>query len=121
MKKFGASVEVGKFWVDEYDSLTVKLFSDGELFMADAGTSPKFEAVSFDSPKKILSTFIESLIAASERNKEKLKELEIFRRIIEVLTETTVSGATTSGTTVSEDNKPKRIERKKKERVLRLS
>lgn len=91
MKKFGASVEVGKFWLDEYHSLTVKLFSDGELWVADVGTSPKFEDVSFDPPKKILSTFIDSLIAASERNKEKLKELEIFRRIIEALTETTAS------------------------------
>ncbi len=50
----------------------------------------KFEEVSFDSPKEILSNYMVSLIKASEKNKEVLKELEIFRRVIEALTETTI-------------------------------
>ncbi|VVB92608.1 Post-segregation antitoxin CcdA [uncultured archaeon] len=91
MEKFGASVEVGKVWFDENHSFTVKLLNNGELWIPDIEQTTKIEGVSVDSPKKILSNFIESLVNASEKNKEKLKELEIFRKIIEALTETSVS------------------------------
>jgi len=96
MKKFGASVDVGDISIYDTDGIylyssDVELSSDGQLWVRDHDTTTKIEYVSLKSPKKILSIFIESLVKASERNKEKLKELDIFRKIIEALTETTVS------------------------------
>lgn len=95
MKKFGASVDVGD--IPFYDnngnytnSSDVELSAHGKLWISDVGDTTKIEYVSLKNPKKILSNFIESLVKASERNKEKLKELDIFRKIIEALTETTV-------------------------------
>ena len=97
IKKFGASVGVGK--IVEYDEegnmnfdSKVYLSSNGKFWMSDpVEVTINFEEVSsFSSPKEILSDYIDSLIEASERNKEKLKELEIFRRVIEALTETTI-------------------------------
>ncbi len=97
MEKFDASVEVGK--IIEYDekgnmnfNSEVYLSSKGKFWISDpVEATIKIEQVSsFSSPKKILSYYIDSLIEASERNKEKLKELEIFRRVIEALTETTI-------------------------------
>lgn len=100
MKKFGSFVKVGRVVEEMHDkdgrfvgvnAMDVVLFENGELWIKDVEVTPKFEEVSFDSPKEILSTYIDSLIEASEKNKEGLKELEIFRRVIEALTETTIS------------------------------
>ncbi|VVB88956.1 Post-segregation antitoxin CcdA [uncultured archaeon] len=99
MKKFGSVVKVGvvmeanrdiegRFYIDPIGD--VFLLKDSELWNQDAGATPKFEEVSFYPPKEILSNYIDSLIEASEKNKEGLKELEIFRRVIEALTETTI-------------------------------
>ncbi len=97
IKKFGASVKVGKIvGYDEKGNMNfdseVYLSSNGKFWISDpVEATIKFEEVSyFSSPKKILSDYIDSLIEASERNKEELKELEIFRRVIEALTETTI-------------------------------
>ncbi len=96
MKKFGASVWVGSLSVIDnkgnyLEPLEVRLLPDGVLWISDTEQTTKIERISKKSPKKILSNFIESLVKASDRNKDKLKELEIFRRIVEALTETTVS------------------------------
>jgi|GEM_PF-6358280 len=98
MKKFDTDIYVGEVIQASFDEkgnfidfppLNVSLLKNGELWIVDADTPAKFEDVFFYSPKKILSTYIDSLIKASEENKEKLKELEIFRRVVEALTETT--------------------------------
>ncbi len=70
----------------------VYLSSNGEFWISyPVEGTIKFEQISyFSSPKQILIDYIDSLIEASERNKEQLKELEIFRRVIEALTETTI-------------------------------
>ncbi len=95
MKKFDTNVEVGDiptYHDGEYSgSLDVDLLTNGELWISPVEQTTKIEYVSLESPKKILSNFIESLVKASERNKEELKQLDIFRKIIEALTETTVS------------------------------
>ncbi len=96
MKKFGASVDVGSIPFYDKDgnyssSSDVTLGVDGNLWIDDVEDTTKIEYVSLGSPKIILSNFIESLVKASERNKIKLKELEIFRKIVEALTETTVT------------------------------
>lgn len=97
MKKFGANVVVG--YLPQFDeendfisSMDVDLLRDGDLWISELFQKTSIENISVLSPKTILSNFIESLVKASERNKEELKELEIFRRIVEALTETTVSG-----------------------------
>ncbi len=95
MKKFGSNVIVGEYLIfdeqEKYESsLSVVLVQCGDLWIKEIEQKAEIEDVSFESPKKILSNFIESLVNASENNKEELKELEIFRRIVEALTETTV-------------------------------
>ncbi|MFZ3385258.1 MAG: type II toxin-antitoxin system CcdA family antitoxin [Candidatus Methanoperedens sp.] len=90
LKKFGTSVTIGNM-IDSDHSLDVELLTNGEFWLSAIEETTSFESISFHSPKVILSKFIESLIRASEINKEQLKELEIFRRIVEALTETTVS------------------------------
>jgi hypothetical protein len=99
MKKFGSLVKVGQEVELMHDkegrfvgvnTTNVVLLEDGELWNRDVEATPKFEEVSFNPPKEILSNYIDSLIQASEKNKEGLKELEIFRRVIEALTETTI-------------------------------
>ncbi|NJD75960.1 MAG: hypothetical protein FIB08_02520 [Candidatus Methanoperedens sp.] len=99
MEKFGANVVVGD--LVEFDeeenyigSSSVELVWGGDLWIAELEQTPKIEDVSLKSPKEILSNFIGSLVKASERNKEELKELEIFRKIVEALTETTVLEST---------------------------
>ncbi|NJD54326.1 MAG: hypothetical protein FIB07_15865 [Candidatus Methanoperedens sp.] len=100
MKKFGSVVKVGvameanrdiegRLYVDPIGD--VDLLLNGELCIQGVDKTPKFEEVSFYPPKEILSNYIDSLTEASERNKERLKELDIFRRVIEALTETTIS------------------------------
>lgn len=96
MKKFDASVVIGDVPLSSKDgsysgSLNVELLANGDLWIRDLEQTATIEDIYMASPKNILSTFIESLVKASERNKEELKELEIFRRVIEALTETTVS------------------------------
>lgn len=94
MKKFDATVVIGDYRVvfkdGTDDSFEVELLPDGDLWIGDIEQTTTIKNISMAPPKKILSTFIESLVKASERNKEQLKELEIFSRIIEALTETTV-------------------------------
>lgn len=97
LKKFNTPVVVGTIEVEmrhkegniELYPDTVLLLNSGKLWMDELQATPNFEAVYFYPPKEILSTYIDCLIKASERNKETLKELEIFRRVIEALTETT--------------------------------
>ncbi len=96
MKKFDVAVGIGDLQLSDKDgnysgSLDVVLLPDGDLWISDLEQRTTIEDISILSPKQILSTFIESLVKASERNKEQLKELEIFRRVIEALTETTVT------------------------------
>jgi ribosomal protein L13 len=99
MKKFRANVKVGYVYEEiknKEDKVTgiypfeVYLLEDGELWIPEVEARPKFHDTTFDPSKKILSNYIDSLVRASEKNKEKLKELEVFRRVIEALTETTI-------------------------------
>lgn len=94
MKKFGAAITVGEVIEDSYGVNShhepVCLLENGDLYVPGFEETIAFENVSFNSKKEILSSFINSLIEASENNKEELKELEIFSRVIEALTEITI-------------------------------
>lgn len=101
MKKFGTAVKVGYMNIEikvpkskkvtDMGSFPVYLLQNGTLWSPYLEESPKLEDVIFYLPKEILSNYIDSLVKASEWNREKLKELEIFKRVIEALTETTIS------------------------------
>lgn len=95
--KFNASVVIGEevsYRAKDHKSpeyMNVELLPSGDLWLPDFEETTTIENISLASPKKILSSFITSLVKASERNKEDIKQLEIFRRVIEAITETTVS------------------------------
>lgn len=96
LKKFDASVVVGHETYFDKDQrypefIDVELLTSGDLWLRDCEQTTTIENITMADPKQILSSFIESLVKASERNKEDLKQLEIFRRVIEALTETTLS------------------------------
>lgn len=87
LNKFGASVEVGHQYLDDHNRETVALCPNGEFWGDVFEDTVNFESIDFLPANDILPKFIDVLIAASERNKEKLKELEIARRFIEALTD----------------------------------
>lgn len=94
LKKFDTYIHVGDLEdVIEGDGgmqffkWSIILTCGGELWSTDLEKVVKLENISFSPPNKILSQFIDTLIEASEKNKEKLKELEIARRFIEALTD----------------------------------
>ena len=65
----------GSFWIDEID---VKVRNINEIIVNY-----------FDLPKEILSNFIEALSHSDESRKQQLTELEMAKRIIEAITNTT--------------------------------
>lgn len=91
LNQFGASIDVGVIYDNPDESSgnysIITLMPNGELYSADFDRTVKFESIDFSHANEILSKFIDKLIEASERNKEKLKELEIARRFIEALTD----------------------------------
>lgn len=95
MKKFNTAVDVGIldiYDIDGYleDTHHVELLPSGEFWIIEMVQTVDFKEIHFKEPEKILSNYIDSLVEISEKNKEELKKLEIFRRIIEALTETTI-------------------------------
>lgn len=87
LNKFGASIEVGHRYLDDHDREAVALCPNGEFWGDVFEDTVNFESIDFLPANDILPKFIDVLIAASERNKEKFKELEIARRFIEALTD----------------------------------
>jgi hypothetical protein len=101
LKKFGTSVKVADDWeIDpqtgiQYGDVETTLNSDGSFWLwvleevhEDFKDITKIPIGNFLSPKDILSDLIDSLAKAVERDKERLKELELAKRFVDAISAT---------------------------------
>ena len=101
LKQQNISVEVGTLWspvtfkdsdgkehTDYEPDETIFLHSDGTLYLSESNAFLKDminENISRATPKQILSNLIEAMDKRKERRKEEITEIEMVKRIIEVL------------------------------------
>lgn len=98
LKEYNTSVTIAEDPVYDKDgdymqSDEVSLLSDGTFWSYLFDTSftdiKKISVRGFLEPKQILSNFITAIASSKEKRKEQLEELEMAKRIIYALTETT--------------------------------
>jgi hypothetical protein len=100
MKRFGFSVVIANYsdfdeWGKTIDQDTISLLYSGEYWSDNSESDFKdikyIQLHWFKEPTAILSYFIENLVKGMESQKERLKEIEMAKRIVEVLSQTILS------------------------------
>lgn len=100
LKKFNTAVKVGKFLetvdVGLEEELIIELCSDGGLFAfypdIDFEKAFNLQEINLNlllPPNEILNEFIKAISEGAKKHKERLKELEMTKKIIEAISEFT--------------------------------
>lgn len=109
LKQYGVAVEVGKTYVGEInDYCEIFLSSNEGLAMPEFDTKrypiEVFLTNDFYPPKEILSKFIEALYKVKTERAQTITELEMAKRIIEAITNTTKSSKSQSKRKIKKTN-----------------
>ena len=98
LKQYSTSVKVGIEDLKDKDGkimtyTDIHLLSDGRLYLDEVEYATNnirdIDVSYFNDPKEILSNFIEALSNGVERRKARITEIEMAKRIIDAITQTT--------------------------------